>query len=286
MVNLAATRSTSGAFKRSPSGARTRLQGDKYYYFSDPQYVEVNMSDFSGWTSAAFSTGMFADLDEVSIDLYDGTTKDYIGEIIQPLSCTPKTNIYHLGSVTDSPIGSDIPPTACPDLEDPPIGKINYEKEVNTPNSTYLAAWQGISTIMPIDLQPATWYHYKYLTKFWLSTSFSVTTDGPPDSTHASRSILTGYNFYRHPISNDVLIRLNNKFYPFRLSMIIDVDIDTWAYGKFSNYEGVDGRTVYRETLDFTDWYMLRNEPPPFDSNNFNIIYDGCFKTNSKVRIW
>jgi hypothetical protein len=265
---FALTKTPGGAVYRSPGGVKCNyVPTTVYRYYATPiTYSTINLSDFGSWNNSTSAPISYDHLDTVSIPLINGITSAPIGTITTVATCTPRIRaLDNLGGFPFASIEPSLQP--CTDL----------------PDMQYTLAKNYLIT----DHTPP-----KYDGRTLQFVSYGGAA-GSPVNAYASgvHSTISG-NYYLYPGSSiNGMVRIGDNFYPHRVIINVDVDIDTWYNGKFKDSVQTYiipalGLTWISTTsctgLDMTATSVYIEHSV---EGSFTASYDSCYKQPNNVII-
>ncbi len=264
------SRSKSNVFFRSTSGVIANYTSPVIYrYYSTPiTYSTLDFSDFGSWSNVTAAPIMYNTIESVSLPLIDGITGSSLGTITSRANCIPKVRIWDTLGWVPLVDESIIPCVALPEL------------------SNRIAACTDITSLAPTS------YCSRGLWQVSIGGSGGV--HGPPGSyTTGTHGAIAG-NYYLYPgSSNQGIVRVGNNFYPHRIKVNIDIDMNSWYTGKFtdgSHYYNTGNplyiewtAAVVRATTTMTGATSTITDHSKY--GNFTTAFDSCYRQVAQCMI-
>ena len=252
--------SNAGAFYRSDSGVKCNYDpapAVKYYYFSTPIVETVlNLSDFTSWRNSGL-TKTYALDSAVYYPMYNGMTGAFIGNVTKKCACTPRMNLV------DS-MGDGL--------------SVLHPSYVCT-NSLVVDGNSLAQNYLKTDTSPI---YYGGRSVFISSSS------GNERHNAIGRAALLPTKYYEWPISG-VMIYMHLSgvnFYPHKIRVVIDENIDDWYEGKFTDDPWTTtGGVIYTLTPTRNATTMLDSTGALSGGYAFNLSSDGCYYPNTRVTL-
>jgi len=260
------------AVYRSSGGVKAKYTPAKVYkYYPTPiTYSTLDMSDFGSWSNSTAAPVMYSPDSVVNLPLVHGITGASIGMITADAICTPKMRILDLLGAPQS---------------------INTSEQACSFVLTELTAGLAQSFMVTDDTPP------RYSTGGG-QIRLAMVASGGTYLQYSSGSLTLGIhasipgNYYLYPGSTTIgLARSGDNFYPHRIKVNVDVDLDAWYEEKYTDapYTWI---TPGPPAFDWTNTPSRHSESltsataaivdAALGYGNFNMSYSSCYNQVSQ----
>jgi hypothetical protein len=247
------------------------------YYPSQTKYVTINMSDFYGWTTGVSGTTYaynFSAYTNVSLPLRNAENGVLIGTITKTARCYPKM------LVQDSLDRAD-----------------TYNLDTFLSCTTRFTELGTFITQNYLDVSPP---QRGNIHQGWVRLSMASAALIPFNFPHAAGSYTKALhaqvygNYYLYPgTATRGIIRIGDDFFPLKIAVNIDLDINDWYQGKFVDetwFCEVPGVSNYvielvRNGGTLQDAYATVTSHHSYTDLPFTMSYGSCYQNVSQATL-